>query len=132
MVRSDEPPHSDWDGFRDTFGRLSFLSGKWTTPILYVMLAKGGELRFGEIKAAIPGITSAMLSARLKELESTGLVIRTQYPEIPVRVGYALTPAGQALKPIMDDILEWMDRFGFEGTDLVKCRRGCSDSEDNV
>ncbi len=49
-----------------------------------------------------------------------------------MRVGYALTPAGQALKPIMDDILVWMDRFGFEGTDLMECRRGCSGPDDNV
>ena len=48
-----------------------------------------------------------MLSDRLKELESYGLVERTVYPGPPVRVQYALTRKGQELAPALDELKRW-------------------------
>ena len=48
-----------------------------------------------------------MLTLQLRELESDGLVSRTVYPEVPPRVGYALTALGRSLMPILTAIRDW-------------------------
>jgi DNA-binding HxlR family transcriptional regulator len=50
---------------------------------------------------ALPGISTKTLTARLRELESYGLVKRTVFPEVPPRVEYSLTPKGREVQPIM-------------------------------
>ena len=47
--------------------------------------------RFREIADIIPNMSDRMLSERLKELESEGIVVRNVYPEVPVRIEYGLT-----------------------------------------
>jgi DNA-binding HxlR family transcriptional regulator len=59
---------------------------RWTGAILFVV--RGGARRFGDIAAAVPGLTDRMLSGRLKELEVAGILTRTVVPEMPVRVDY--------------------------------------------
>jgi DNA-binding HxlR family transcriptional regulator len=49
------------------------------------------------LKEHLPGIGSRTLSQRLKELEGQGIVARTVFPEVPVRVEYSLTPKGARL-----------------------------------
>jgi DNA-binding HxlR family transcriptional regulator len=48
-----------------------------------------------------------MLSERLKELESEGVIVRRVYPETPVRIEYSLTEKGQALAPVIAAIQQW-------------------------
>lgn len=48
-----------------------------------------------------------MLSDRLKEMETEGIIERTVYPEMPVRIEYSLTPKGTALAPILGEIGNW-------------------------
>jgi DNA-binding HxlR family transcriptional regulator len=48
-----------------------------------------------------------MLSERLQELEQEGLVERTVVPETPVRVEYALSKKGRALRPAIEAIADW-------------------------
>ena len=57
---------------------LQMLQGKWKFQILYEICIKD-PIRYGELKRVIPGITSTMLSASLKDLERDGLVTRRQY-----------------------------------------------------
>jgi DNA-binding HxlR family transcriptional regulator len=47
------------------------------------------------------------LSRELKQLEASGLIKRKQYPEVPPKVEYSLTPAGEELVPMLDTIYEW-------------------------
>jgi DNA-binding HxlR family transcriptional regulator len=68
-------------------------------------------MRFGDIVAAVPGISDRMLSERLKELESEGLVTRAVYAEHPVRIEYRLTEKGQDLGAVMDAIAAWAHRW---------------------
>ena len=53
--------------------------------------------RFSELKESLPGIGSRTLSHRLRELETQGIVRRTVFPEVPVRVEYSFTPKGARL-----------------------------------
>ena len=68
------------------------------------MVGAHGTLRYGELRRLLDGVTHKMLSNQLKELASDGLVERIDYGEVPPRVDYRLTPNGEALMPIFDDI----------------------------
>jgi len=72
-----------------------------------VALSQADELRYGELKRLVFGITNTMLASSLKELEEDGLVKRTQYPEMPVRVEYSLTDLGRSLIPILMELKGW-------------------------
>lgn len=80
------------------------ISGKWKMRILF-MVGAHGTLRYGELRRLLGrGVTHKMLSNQLKELAADGLVERIDYGEVPPRVDYRLTPNGEALMPIFDDI----------------------------
>ena len=82
---------------------------RWTGAVVRAMA--DGAVRFGDIAAAVPGISERMLSERLKELEAEGLVTRTVYPEHPVRIEYLLTEKGADLGAVMDAIAAWAHRW---------------------
>jgi DNA-binding HxlR family transcriptional regulator len=52
-----------------------------------------------------------LLSDRLKELESEGLVVRRVYADTPVRVEYELTAKGRDLERVVDEVQRWADRW---------------------
>ncbi|WP_458120656.1 winged helix-turn-helix transcriptional regulator [Paenibacillus sp. Z6-24] len=85
---------------------MSVIGGKWKMVILYLLAAKQ-PVRFNEIQRQIGAITYKILSAQLKELEVDGLVERKEYPQIPPKVEYSLTPKGQTLLPVMEQLCEW-------------------------
>jgi len=89
---------------------LDLLNGKWRTHIIYE-LCKRPSCRFGELKKALPRITSTMLTATLRDLESLGIVSRTQYNEIPPHVEYALTDKGKALLPVFFELAKWGEHY---------------------
>jgi DNA-binding HxlR family transcriptional regulator len=82
---------------------------RWTGAIIRAMT--DGAVRFGDVAAAVPGISDRMLSERLKELEAEGLVTRAVYAEHPVRIEYRLTEKGQDLGEVMDAIAAWAHRW---------------------
>ena len=92
------------------FHRASELIGRrWTGAIIYVLLEE--RCRFAVLRQAIPDITDRMLSDRLQELETEGIVERTVIPETPVRVEYALTQKGRALAGPIAAISTWADKW---------------------
>ncbi len=72
---------------------LSPLLQKWSIEVCFLLRMKEPR-RFNELKEGLSGIGSRTLSQRLKELEAQGIVQRTVFPEVPVRVEYRLTPKG--------------------------------------
>lgn len=75
---------------------LRLLSGEWTTHILWV-LNNNGPTRHGELRRLVDGISSKVLTDRLRMLESKGLVFRDYEPTVPPKVTYGLTDLGQEL-----------------------------------
>ena len=72
---------------------LSAASDKWS--ILIILFLGGNEvLRFGELKNIVKGISSKILTERLKRLERDGYLIRKLFAEVPVRVEYKLSKFG--------------------------------------
>ena len=84
------------------------ICGKWT--ILVIRDLAEGRARFCELERSLEGISPRTLSLRLRALEEQGIVERRTYPEVPPRVEYSLTPKGEALAPLIED----MRRFGRE------------------
>ena len=85
---------------------LEILNGKWRTHIIYE-LCKKPFCRFGELKRALPRITSTMLTSTLRDLEELGIVHREQFNEIPPHVEYSLTDKGKALLPVFCELAKW-------------------------
>lgn len=82
---------------------------RWTGAILRALA--DGAVRFGDLSAAVPGVSARMLSERLKELEVEGLVTREVLPEHPVRIEYRLTDKGRDLDTVMSAIADWAHRW---------------------
>ncbi len=85
--------------------------GKYKLRILWVLIK--GPKRYGEIRKALlvgtlgKPITPRVLSRELKDLERRGFIHRKQYPLVPPKVEYRLTPPGRALIPVMVQIILW-------------------------
>ena len=79
---------------------LSLIGGKYKMVILY-WLQRQSPTRFNELQRRIGGISYKTLAATLKELERDGLISRTEYPQIPPKVEYALTARGRSLLPVL-------------------------------
>jgi len=84
---------------------MDVIRGRWKMLILYKL--EQGKLRFTELKNSLPNISERMLILQLKELEKDQLIIRTVYPEIPVRVEYELDQAAHQLIPIWHALELW-------------------------
>lgn len=88
---------------------MSLIQGKYKMIILYALM-EFGVVRFNEMKKYIGTITFKTLSSTLKQLEADGLIIRTEYPQIPPKVEYSLSDRGKSLMPILDQMCEWGDQ----------------------
>jgi DNA-binding HxlR family transcriptional regulator len=98
-----DPVHCD-----EALTRVFALLGKrWTGVIIGSLLER--PARFAEMASAIPGITEAMLSARLTELQEAGLVAREVQPGPPIASVYQLTREGAALRPALMALVEWAE-----------------------
>ena len=87
-------------------GALNTIGGKWKLPILCSLLANDAS-RYNELLKNTRGISNTMLSKTLRELEDDGLVERSEYLEVPVRVEYELTDKARKLQPILTDLIRW-------------------------
>lgn len=85
---------------------LSVIGGKWKMILLY-LLYDHNVVRYNELQRLAGGITYKTLSVQLKELEADGLILRKEYPQIPPKVEYSLSPKGESLIPIMDAMCDW-------------------------
>ena len=84
---------------------IEVLGRQWNALILNVLLA--GPLRFNELSKQAQGPGDKVLSARLKDLEARGLVLRILEPGPPIRVSYKLTAKGRAFHEVARSIERW-------------------------
>ena len=84
---------------------LDVIGSKWTVLIVPALIDR--PLRFGELRRRLDGITQKSLTQALRQLERDGFLTRTQYPTIPPRVEYALTPLGHKVAGLLSSIREW-------------------------
>lgn len=84
---------------------LSRVGDRWALLVVDALLA--GPRRFGALADAVPGIASNVLSARLKRLESEGVVVARPYSRRPPRSMYELTAAGNELAGALRLLSQW-------------------------
>lgn len=84
---------------------LDQLADKWS--MLVLMAVKDHPVRFNTLKRAIEGISQKVLTQTLRKLECNGLVTRTVFPTLPVKVEYGITPLGESLVHLLEPIREW-------------------------
>jgi DNA-binding HxlR family transcriptional regulator len=90
---------------------LDVIGEKWSLLILRDLFRKG-PLRFQELESGLPGVAPNTLSARLKTLESQGVVGTRLYESHPPRYEYFLTDKGKALGPVLKALHGWGERHG--------------------
>ena len=82
---------------------MDLLSGPWTLYLIWVLCYKG-PIRFGALQREISGISTKVLTERLRMLEAEGILYREYKPTIPPEVTYGLTPRGGELMEIIDQL----------------------------
>ncbi|KAF1052508.1 MAG: putative HTH-type transcriptional regulator YybR [Stenotrophomonas maltophilia] len=88
---------------------MRLLGGRWRMLLVSYLL--DGPKRFNALRRDMPNISQRMLTLDLRALEEAGLIARTVYPEVPVRVEYRLTEDGQRLCPlvaVLKDVGLWL------------------------
>lgn len=94
----------------ESFHRMTdVLKCKWTIAIVNGLNA--GQNRPSVLQRELPGLTSKVLTDRLKKLESFGLVERQAFAEVPPRVEYTLTAQGQELVVILGSLTTFITRW---------------------
>jgi len=96
---------------------IAVLGRPWNALILNVL--QGGPLRFSELSERTKGPGDKVLSARLKDLEARGLLVRHVEGGPPVRVAYELTRSGRTF----GDLAQAIERWGRELMQEAKARR---------
>jgi DNA-binding HxlR family transcriptional regulator len=88
---------------------LDVLGERWTLLILRELL--GGARRYGDVRAALPGIATNLLADRLRELEEAGLVVRSELPPPVARTVYTLSDEGWRKVP---PVIRGVATFGLD------------------
>lgn len=100
---------SSWDPYargcpsRDV---LDQIGSKWAVLVLGE-LGRRGACRFTQLRQRLSGISEKMLAQTLRTLERDGLLLRTVYPETPIRVEYELTSLGETLRGPLKALTDW-------------------------
>jgi DNA-binding HxlR family transcriptional regulator len=84
---------------------MAVVDGKWKPLILWEL--KEGPTRFNALHRSLTGISQKMLTQHLKELQRHGVVHRESYHEVPPRVEYSMTPAGEELLEALEPLGNW-------------------------
>ncbi|MFE7632721.1 winged helix-turn-helix transcriptional regulator [Kitasatospora sp. NPDC057518] len=107
----DEPDEPEYDVFAQLCpSRAVFaeLADKWSMLILMSLLGCGPQ-RFSELQRGVGGVSRKMLTQSLRNLERSGLVLRTVFPETPPRVVYDLLPLGRELAELLTPVGRWTE-----------------------
>lgn len=84
---------------------IAVLGGAWKMTVVKHLL--DGPLRYGELRRRVGDVTPRVLTRQLRDLEQDGIVHRQAYAEVPPRVEYSLTEAGQGLRGFVTELTRW-------------------------
>ncbi|HVC36728.1 MAG TPA: helix-turn-helix domain-containing protein [Candidatus Dormibacteraeota bacterium] len=88
---------------------MEVIGNKWTALILRDLFT--GPRRFCELEKSVSKINPRTLSQRLDDLEAYEIITKQRFHEVPPRIEYALTPKGQDLLPILEQMADWGGRY---------------------
>ncbi len=87
-------------------GIIEIIGKKWTLCII-TTIKNETKIRFNEIQKALEGISPKTLSETLRQLEAAGIATREIFAEVPPRVEYSLTQAGEKLSDAIAPLMIW-------------------------
>src|SRR6516225_6102326 len=102
-------PESSYNQFCPVAMAAEVLGTRWTLVLLRELIA--GSTRFNDLRRGLPRISPALLSKRLKDLETAGVVTRCQVAGDPDLFEYQLTEVGRDLKPVIEAVGGWGQRW---------------------
>ncbi len=107
-------------------GLLETLTKPWTLHVLWA-LSTNGPARFGALKRQIEGISSRVLTERLRGLEEKGFIYRDYRPTIPPAVTYGITKRMKDIEKVLGDLqslaLQWQQEEATPTPNPAKGRR---------
>ena len=86
---------------------MRIIGGKWTGSILWHL--KDGPVRFNDLARMIGGASKKMITERLRQLETQGLVTRQVMDTAPVSVQYEITEFGRSALGLLDELRKWSE-----------------------
>src|SRR5260370_9717204 len=92
------------------------VGGRWTVLIIRELLIRGG-CRYTDLRNGLPGIATNLLSDRIRDLESVGLIRREDAPPPIATTLFYLTESGAELLPVLDATGRWGVRYMIEPAD---------------
>lgn len=88
---------------------VQLIGNKWKLLILRNLRMR--PQRFNELQKSLDGISQKVFTQSLRFMEADGLIIRTVYAEVPLRVEYSLSELGETMRPILDAMEQWGNQY---------------------
>ncbi|MEO1232029.1 MAG: helix-turn-helix domain-containing protein [Myxococcota bacterium] len=89
---------------------MRIIGGKWKGSILWHL--REGPMRFNALSRQLGGMSRKMLTDRLEEMASMGLIYREVLSTKPIRVQYGITPFGESTLGILEQLKTWAEEYG--------------------
>jgi len=103
FAETENDPPGEQEGLQEVMTRLG---DRWTVTVLSALGRK--RLRFNALHRDIKGISQRMLTVSLRSLERDGLVVRTVFATVPLRVEYELSRRGISLVEVLHPVNAWV------------------------
>ncbi|MBR0062294.1 MAG: helix-turn-helix transcriptional regulator [Selenomonadaceae bacterium] len=112
MAKKFDTNKSVYDDKCPLLSAMEIFGSKWKLPIIWYLNASDNQtLRYRELQRRVTGITEAMLTKCLRELERDKIITRKQYNTIPPTVEYSLTENGKSLLPALNSLSLWAENY---------------------
>ena len=85
---------------------LDLVGDRWTLLVVRELSLRGPS-RYTDLRNGLPGVATNLLAERLRDLEAAGLVAREEAPPPVATTLFKLTPRGEGLKPVLDQLMLW-------------------------
>jgi DNA-binding HxlR family transcriptional regulator len=108
-------------------GLLELLTRPWTMHILWY-LSTNGPMRFGVLKKQVDGISSRVLTERLRTLEDKGFIFRHYEPTIPPAVTYGITERMKDIEKVLTQLEGLARKWQGDGANVADAQRAASHS----
>jgi DNA-binding HxlR family transcriptional regulator len=85
---------------------LDLIGDRWNLLIVRELLIRGA-CRYTDLQHGLPGIATNLLADRLRDLEAAGVLQREEAPPPVATTLFRLTDRGEALRPVLSELLRW-------------------------
>ncbi|TDQ08305.1 HxlR family transcriptional regulator [Pedobacter metabolipauper] len=87
---------------------MEVMSGKWKIALIWCIHL--GIKRPGELHRRIPKASRRILDTQLKQLTTLGIIDKTVFEQLPLKVEYELTALGETLIPVIETTAQWGEK----------------------